>query len=112
REVKDGMGGNCPGVGTIGAMDYAARRFAVDCMLALALLEHPALIRGQGIPHFDLDAGDLKLSGPAEPWRFVNAVGEKAGVWGFESGVLEGWVYPLKVFHDLSLAFQIEGSPT
>ena len=96
----------------MGAMNYTARRFAVDCMLALALLQHPAVLRGQGIPHFDLDAGDLKLSGPAEPWRFVDAVGEKAGVWGFESGVLEGWVYPLKVFHDFSLAFQIEGSPT
>ncbi len=66
----------------------------------------------QGIPKFDLRTSSLELSGRAEPWRFVNAVGEKAGIWGFESGVLEGWVYPLKVFHDFSLAFQMEGSPT
>jgi hypothetical protein len=53
----------------------------------------------------------LELSGPANSWRFVNAVGERAGIWGFENGILEGWVYPLKVFHDFKLAFQIEGSP-
>lgn len=62
----------------------------------------------------ELHAGavPLELSGPAIPSRFVNAAGERAGIWGFESGVLEGWVYPLKVFHDFRLAFQMEGSPT
>src|SRR5215469_4264128 len=59
-----------------------------------------------------LNPGSLELSGSAVPSRFVQAVGEKAGVWGFENGVLEGWVYPLKIFHDFRLAFQIEGSPT
>src|SRR5438874_13578275 len=54
----------------------------------------------------------LEMSGPAAPWRFVNAVGERAGIWGFESGVVEGWVYPLKLFHDFNLEFQLEGSPT
>lgn len=81
-------------------------------MMALVLLSLTTLLWGQGIAKFDLNSSPLELSGPAEPWRFVHAVGEKAGIWGFESGVLEGWVYPLKVFHDFSLAFQIEGSPT
>jgi hypothetical protein len=60
----------------------------------------------------ELNPGSLELSGAAVPSRFVHAVGEKAGLWGFENGVLEGWVYPLKIFHDFKLAFQIEGSPT
>jgi Glycosyl-hydrolase family 116, catalytic region len=88
------------------------RRFSASCLLALAVLHASTILWGQGKLQFDLGKGLLELSGPAEPWRFVNAVGERAGIWGFESGVLEGWVYPLKVFHDLSLAFQIEGSPT
>src|SRR5882762_7824270 len=85
-------------------------QFFASCVLAL--LYFSTVFRGKGDPQFDLSTAPLELSGPAEPWRFVNAVGERAGLWGFESGVLEGWVYPLKVFHDFSLAFQIEGSPT
>ena len=88
------------------------RRLSATCILTVVLLPVSPVLLGQGISQFDLDAGSLELTGPAESWRFVNAVGEKAGIWGFESGVLEGWVYPLKVFHDFSLAFQIEGSPT
>jgi hypothetical protein len=84
----------------------------VACQRLPSSSSYPPLLWGQGIPKFDLRTSSLELSGRAEPWRFVNAVGEKAGIWGFESGVLEGWVYPLKVFHDFSLAFQMEGSPT
>lgn len=69
-------------------------------------------LQAQISPESHAGTVSLELSGPVSPSRFVNAVGERAGIWGFESGVLEGWVYPLKVFHDFSLAFQIEGSPT
>ncbi len=65
----------------------------------------------QGIPKFELAAGPLEWSGSATSWRFVKAVGERSGLWGFENGRLEGWVYPLKVFRDFHLAFQLEGSP-
>lgn len=65
----------------------------------------------QNVPKFELARGPLELSGSANPWRFINAAGEKAAVWGFESGRLEGWVYPLKIFHDFHLAFQLEGLP-
>ena len=85
-------------------------RFFANCLLTLLYLS--TVLLGKGDPQSDQSIAPLELSGPAEPWRFVNAVGERAGLWGFESGVLEGWVYPLKVFHDFSLAFQIEGSPT
>jgi hypothetical protein len=47
-----------------------------------------------------------------QPWRFVHAVGEKGGLWGFESGRLEAWIYPLKIFRDFRLAFQLKGMPT
>lgn len=79
--------------------------------LLAATIPAPGL-QAQGIPKFNLAPGPLELSGPVNPWRFVNAVGEKSGLWGFESGRLEGWVYPLKIFHDFNLAFQLEGLPT
>ena len=68
-------------------------------------------IYAQGIPKFSLEPGPLEISGPVNPWRFVNAVGEKSGVWGYENGRLESWVYPLKIFHDFHLAFEMEGLP-
>jgi Mannosylglycerate hydrolase MGH1-like glycoside hydrolase domain len=64
-----------------------------------------------GIPKFTLSPGPLEISGSASPGRFVNTLGEKSGLWGFETGQLEGWVYPLKIFHDFQLEFQLEGSP-
>lgn len=64
-----------------------------------------------GIPKFELTPGPLELSERASPRRFINAVGEKSGLWGFEAGQLEGWVYPLKIFHDFQLDFQLEGLP-
>lgn len=70
------------------------------------------LLFAQFLPRSGSGADGLEISGPATPWRFINAVGERAGIWGFESGVLEGWVYPLKIFHDFSLSFQLQGSPT
>jgi Glycosyl-hydrolase family 116, catalytic region len=90
---------------------YRVGRLSAGCILVLLLLHLPTVLWGQGIPKFNLAGGPLELSGPANPWRFVNAVGERAGIWGFEDGILEGWVYPLKVFHDFNLAFQVEGSP-
>src|ERR1017187_10984807 len=64
-----------------------------------------------GIPKVELAPGPLEMSERASPRRFINAVGEKSGLWGFEDGQLEGWVYPLKIFHDFQLDFQLEGSP-
>jgi len=64
-----------------------------------------------GIAKFELTPGPLEYSGAANSWRFINAVGEESGIWGFENGRLEGWVYPLKLFHDFNLQFQMQGDP-
>ncbi|MCW5982148.1 MAG: hypothetical protein KIT09_28940 [Bryobacteraceae bacterium] len=72
----------------------------------------PAAAAGAGIPRFELTASPLELTGPARPYGFINAVGERSGIWGFENGRLEAWVYPLKVFRDFHLTFQLDGSPT
>jgi len=51
----------------------------------------------------------IELSRPARPWEFLAAVGKKASLLGNESGVVEAWVYPLKIFRDLRITVHNEG---
>ena len=90
---------------------YTIGRFCRLLLFTLIWLQIPSCLWGKDRAEFDGGVSPLELSGPTVGWRFVNAVGERAGIWGFENGVLEGWVYPLKIFHDFNLAFQLEGSP-
>ncbi len=48
----------------------------------------------------------LEISRPARPWEFMPAVGRKAAILGHESGAIEAWVYPMKLFRDFSLVFR------
>ena len=81
-------------------------------MKTLWMLAAAAVLHAQHIPKFELTPGPLVLSGQTNPWRFVHAVGEKGALWGYESGRLEAWIYPLKIFRDFRLAFQLDGMPT
>jgi len=47
----------------------------------------------------------LELTRPVRTWEFLCAVGQRAGIFGNESGRVEAWVYPLKLFRDFSLVF-------
>jgi glycogen debranching enzyme len=47
----------------------------------------------------------LELTRPVRPWEFIDAVGQRASFFGRESGEIEGWVYPLKVFRGFQLRF-------
>ena len=51
----------------------------------------------------------LQLTRTIRPWEFVSAVGTRAGLFGNESGILEAWVYPLKIFRNFHLVFHVEG---
>jgi glycogen debranching enzyme len=53
-------------------------------------------------------AGSLQVTRDAHPWEFLDAVGQKAAIFGNESGTVEGWVYPLKFFKDLHLVFHAD----
>jgi glycogen debranching enzyme len=55
------------------------------------------------------EAPNLELSRPARPWEFFCATGNRAGLFGNESGYLEAWVYPLKVFRNFHVRFLIDG---
>src|SRR3981189_3036875 len=52
---------------------------------------------------------ELELSGAGRPWEFLSVTGTRAGLLGNESGRMEAWVYPLKIFRDFHLKFHTEG---
>src|SRR6266571_508299 len=54
-------------------------------------------------------ARDLELSRSARPWEFFCATGNRAGLFGNESGNLESWVYPLKIFRNFHVHFLVDG---
>jgi glycogen debranching enzyme len=51
----------------------------------------------------------LQLTRDVRPGEFLSAVGTRAGIFGNESGNIETWVYPLKIFRDFHLRFHTEG---
>jgi glycogen debranching enzyme len=48
---------------------------------------------------------NLEITRPARTWEFLSATGTQAGIFGNESGRVEAWVYPLKIFRDFHLRF-------
>jgi glycogen debranching enzyme len=51
----------------------------------------------------------LELSRPVRSWEFLPVVGTRAGLFGNETGRLEAWVYPLKIFRAFHLTFHVGG---
>jgi glycogen debranching enzyme len=47
----------------------------------------------------------LELSRPIRPWEFLPVTGTRAALFGNESGQMEAWIYPLKLFRDFRLVF-------
>ncbi|HWY21166.1 MAG TPA: hypothetical protein VNX26_08100 [Candidatus Acidoferrum sp.] len=54
-------------------------------------------------------APNLELSRPVRSWEFLPVVGQRAGLFGNETGRFEAWVYPLKIFRAFHLTFHIGG---
>jgi glycogen debranching enzyme len=49
----------------------------------------------------------LELTRTIRSWEFLPIVGTRAGIFGDETGRLEAWVYPLKIFRDYHLTFHV-----
>jgi glycogen debranching enzyme len=50
-------------------------------------------------------APSLELSRPIRAWEFLPIVGQRAALFGHETGQLEAWVYPLKILREFHLRF-------
>ena len=53
--------------------------------------------------------GDMQLARAVRPWESISALGQRAALLGNESGRLEAWVYPLKLFRNFELRFITAG---
>src|SRR6266446_2909572 len=71
-------------------------------LLCLLLFSPPAVMAEQ-------PASSLELSRPVRSWEFLSIVGMRAGMLGNESGQMEAWVYPLKIFRTFHLTFHVDG---
>ncbi|MGA7927900.1 MAG: hypothetical protein WCA20_18170, partial [Candidatus Sulfotelmatobacter sp.] len=76
-------------------------RFFFLLLLCLALLI-PFAISQQAGP-------SRELSRTVRTWEFLPVVGTRAGLFGTETGRLEAWVYPLKIFRAFHLTFHVGG---
>jgi glycogen debranching enzyme len=47
----------------------------------------------------------LELSRPIRAWEFLPVVGQRAALFGRETGQLEAWAYPLKILRDFHVRF-------
>ncbi|HKY29931.1 MAG TPA: GH116 family glycosyl hydrolase [Pyrinomonadaceae bacterium] len=60
---------------------------------------------------FTLRKSGLELERRTQAGAFVDVVGRKSAVLGYEHRGLESWVYPMKILDDFELSFKIEGYP-
>jgi hypothetical protein len=63
------------------------------------------------VVRFPLGKSGLELARPAQRGRFLDVVGRRSALFGYETGPLEAWVYPLKIVDDFSLSFRLQGYP-
>src|SRR4029077_14597186 len=71
-------------------------------MLGMGVCDNPS----QHIPE---KPHNLELLRAVRPWEFLPVTGTRAGLLGDESGRMEAWVYPLKIFREFHLKFHTEG---
>lgn len=56
-------------------------------------------------PKFNLVDNDLLLSRPAQANQYMDKIGQKAALLGFENGSFEMWIWPWKVLRNFELQF-------
>jgi len=79
------------------------RYFRFFVLAGVALIFLPSAARAQKAKD------SLEIMRDVRPWEFLSAVGTHGGIFGNESGNVEAWVYPLKLFRDFHLRFLTEG---
>ncbi|HZV59354.1 MAG TPA: hypothetical protein VFF42_03380 [Candidatus Eremiobacteraceae bacterium] len=77
--------------------------YCVAAAFAMGLLS--PITRGQ---QSQAETPALALSRPVHPWEFLPITGTHAALLGNETGRMEAWVYPLKVFREFHLQFHTE----
>jgi glycogen debranching enzyme len=87
---------------------WGKRRRVIRALAAVTLLIAVCAPRGWSQEHKEMTHA-LELSRAVRPWEFLPITGMRAGLLGNESGRMEAWVYPLKIFREFHLKFHTEG---
>ena len=85
-----------------------SRLQGISLSLALLVLIYALLSPASAADQPRQTAQPLELTHAVQPWNFLSAVGQSAGIFGYENGTFEAWVYPLKIFRDFHLAFRLQ----
>jgi glycogen debranching enzyme len=90
------------------------KQFEWMCMRRIGVCLAAALMMGIAVPagqsqQAEQREHELELSRGVRPWEFLPITGMRAGLLGNESGRMEAWVYPLKIFREFHLKFHTEG---
>ena len=57
------------------------------------------------INKFEIKQNDLEVTRPAQPNQYMDKIGQKAALLGFESGSFEMWIWPWKVLRNFEIQF-------
>ncbi|WP_243663147.1 hypothetical protein [Rhodothermus marinus] len=82
----------------------------LGCLLSGVMAVQAQQIEGL-VPRFERPTGRLVLARPTQAGAFLDVVGRRAALLGYEHRAFEVWGYPLKILRDLRLEFQIADYP-
>ncbi|MFL6332337.1 MAG: amylo-alpha-1,6-glucosidase [Pyrinomonadaceae bacterium] len=63
------------------------------------------------VPKFPFPTSGLRLERRTRPGAFLDVLGRKSAVFGYEQRQLEAWAYPLQILDGFELSFRVEGYP-
>ncbi|MCA1636006.1 MAG: hypothetical protein LC802_20520 [Acidobacteria bacterium] len=63
------------------------------------------------VPKFPLEKSGLELERRVQAGAFLDVLGRKSALYGYERRTLEAWVYPLQILDQFELSFRLEGYP-
>src|SRR5437899_181923 len=99
---------------TLGTLTHSQKQIGWISLKLISAFIGAMAITGTGAPagwsqQTPGPAPRLELSRAVRPWEFLPITGTRAALLGNESGRMEAWVYPLKIFRDFHLRFHTEG---
>jgi glycogen debranching enzyme len=70
-----------------------------------------SVAHAQLVPKFPFPTSGLRLERRTRPGAFLDVLGRRSAVFGYEHRQLEAWAYPLQILDGFELSFRVEGYP-
>lgn len=79
--------------------------------LANVQAQQPAPTQPALVTKFSFPPSGLRLERRTRPGAFLDVLGRRSAVFGYEHRQLEAWTYPLQILDGFELSFRVEGYP-